>query len=147
MAKKYLPIFIALDDKKVLVVGGGLVAWQKIRTLAKFTKQITVLAPKISQAIAKSKIKRLCAAYSAKYLAGFDLLFACTNDKQLNARIKADANRKRILVNVVDDPRSCDFIMPAIYKKAEMTVAVSSNGQNVRKSVRWRNKIKRLLSQ
>lgn len=147
MAKKYLPIFIALDDKKILVVGGGQVAWQKIRTLAKFSRTIIVLAPIISRAIAKLKIRLIRAAYCAKYLEGIDLVFACTNDRKLNARIKADANKKKILVNVIDDPSLCDFIMPAIYKKAEMTVAVSSNGQNVRKSVCWRNKIKRLLGQ
>ncbi len=60
-------------------------------------------------------------------------------------QIKKDAEKLNCLVNVVDDPELCDFISPAIYKENEMTVAVSSNGQNVLKSIEWRNKIEKFI--
>ncbi len=76
---------------------------------------------------------------------GFFLVYACTNNIEVNRRIKADAEICKILVNVVDNRELSDFISPAVFKQDEMTVAISSNGQNVKKSVEWRDKIKAIL--
>jgi siroheme synthase-like protein len=140
----YLPITINLRDKKILIIGGGAVAEQKVSVLKQFTSAITIVAKVISPRLTRTKFHKIIDAYQPKYLLGFDLVFACTNDRAVNAKIKHDANKKHILVNVVDDPALCDFIMPAIYKKKEMTVAVSSGGKNVRKAIHWRDRIQRM---
>lgn len=129
-----------------MIVGGGKTALQKLRTLQRFTRSITVLAVVVSNEVKRSRFAYIEKKYNQRLLKGFFLVYACTNDNKLNARIRIDAHKKGLLVNVVDDPENCDFISPAIYKKGSMTVAVSSDGRNVKKSVEWRNKIRGVLS-
>ena len=142
---KYLPVSLNIKNKKVLVVGGGKVALQKINVLLKFTPHITVIAKDICDGIKEKGLKTKIKAFKKSDLIGFYLVYACTNLRKLNASIKKDANKLKCLVNVADDPELCDFIMPAIFKKGYMSVAVSSDGQNVKKSVQWRGKIKAIL--
>ncbi|MFA5928600.1 MAG: bifunctional precorrin-2 dehydrogenase/sirohydrochlorin ferrochelatase [Candidatus Margulisiibacteriota bacterium] len=141
----FLPVGLNLSRKKILIVGGGRTALQKIKMLGQFTNNILVVAPSILPevgALVKCKLDR----YNKKYLPKSGLVYACTNDKVINARIKREANARHLLVNVVDDPALCDFISPAIHKAEEMTVAVSSDGKNVKKSVAWRDKIAEILT-
>lgn len=142
----YLPAGLAIQDKRVLVVGGGNVALQKIQVLRAFTSRITVVATAVRAEIAAQRLAIKIKKYEKSDVRGFSLVFACTNNRELNAAIKKDANKRGALVNVVDDPSLCDFIMPAVYKKGYMTIAVSSDGRNVRKSVRWRDRIKKVFA-
>jgi len=73
------------------------------------------------------------------------LVYACTNISGLNRRIKTDGETLGILTNVVDNPGLCDFVSPAIYKHEHITVAVSSNAQEVRRAIAIRDKIKENL--
>jgi precorrin-2 dehydrogenase/sirohydrochlorin ferrochelatase len=73
------------------------------------------------------------------------LVYACTNDPDINQQIRIDARLRHILVNVADNPVSGDFISPALCRHKELTVAVSSNGLDVNKAIYWRNRIKTLL--
>lgn len=141
----FLPIAIRISGKKLLIIGGGKTALQKVKTLRQFTKSITILAPQVCAEIKQSGLTIKHKVYEPKDLPGYFLVYACTNNRALNARIRADAHKKGLLVNVIDDPASCDFISPAIYKKGLMTVAVNSNGRKVNKSVAWRDKIRKFL--
>lgn len=138
---KFLPISINISGKKLLIIGGGKIAYQKLKSLKLFTRNITVLAPSVSAEIKKSGVSFIEKKYSARYLRGHFIAYACTDDRALNARIGREAREKGLLVNVADDPENCDFISPAIFKKGIMTVAVSSDGKNVKKSVELRNRI------
>lgn len=73
------------------------------------------------------------------------LIYACTNIRELNQQIKNDAHQLGRLINVVDKPDECDFVSPAIYRNKNISVAVSSNGQNVYKSIQVRNAIRDFL--
>ncbi|NJO90297.1 MAG: hypothetical protein HC831_16135 [Chloroflexia bacterium] len=73
------------------------------------------------------------------------LVYACTNIRELNERIKTDCQEAGKLVNVVDNPALCDFVSPAIFRKSNMSIAVSSNGQDVYKSIRVRNSIRQIF--
>jgi len=139
----YLPICINVNSKKILIIGGGNVALQKIKLLKKFTNNIVVIAFKVSPEIKNIGCEYYERDYDASCLKGYFLVYACTNNRKLNKEIKTDANKFGLLVNVVDDPELCDFISPAIYKRKEMTVAVSSGGKDVLKSIKWRNEIKK----
>lgn len=138
----YLPICFEISKKNILIVGSGKVALQKIIILENFTSNITVVAPHISKEIKSRGITFIENEFSREMLNGFSLVYACTEDKKLNKQIKDDAQKLNILVNIVDNPELSDFISPAIFKQNSMTVAVSSNGQNVKKAIAWRNRIK-----
>jgi len=138
----YLPINFNISLKAILLIGGGHVALQKLKLLIQFTNNITVLAPKITAEITKTGVTCLHKPYSFDDLEAFQLVYACTSDLKSNQQIYSDCQKKKILVNVVDNPGLSDFISPAIYQKDEMTVAVSSGGTNVRKAINWRNLIR-----
>jgi precorrin-2 dehydrogenase / sirohydrochlorin ferrochelatase len=141
----FLPISINLDGKKIVLIGGGRIAYHKIGFLEPFTSDISVIAIEVLD-----KIKDLGYAYKEKAyeksdLDGAFLVYACTNNIELNLKVKRDAAALGILTNVVDNPAYCDFVSPAIYRKGHMTVAVGSNAQEVMKSIEWRNRIKEFL--
>ena len=138
----YLPICFEISKKNILIVGSGKVALQKIIILENFTSNIPVVAPHISKEIKSRGITFIENEFSREMLNGFSLVYACTEDKKLNKQIKDDAQKLNILVNIVDNPELSDFISPAIFKQNSMTVAVSSNGQNVKKAIAWRNRIR-----
>lgn len=142
MKQKFLPIFLDISKKNIFIIGGGRIALQKIKMLKQFTNKITVIAPEILPDIIGYKIKIVRDVYQKKYLKKDSLVYACTDDRKLNEKIKKEAENLNILVNVVDNPNLCHFITPAILKKGNMAVAISSNGTNVKKTIKWRNKIK-----
>jgi precorrin-2 dehydrogenase/sirohydrochlorin ferrochelatase len=142
---KFLPISINITDKKILIIGGGRIASHKIGFLEQFSKNITVIGLDVIDAIKNREITWVEKAYEKSDLNGFFLIYACTNIIELNQQVKADAESLGILCNVVDNPKLCDFVSPAIYKKGIYTVAVGSNAQNVYKAIEIRNKIKEVL--
>ncbi|OHB69224.1 MAG: hypothetical protein A2W23_07980 [Planctomycetes bacterium RBG_16_43_13] len=140
---KFLPICINITGKKILIVGGGRTALQKLKTLIKYTDDITVCAPEICDEIISMGIECRKREYHTKILNGVSLVFACTNNETANKRILIDARKNGLLVNISDNPTMSDFVSPAIYEKGNMSVAVSSNAENVKKSIQWRDAIKR----
>jgi precorrin-2 dehydrogenase / sirohydrochlorin ferrochelatase len=140
--KVFLPLNIRVDDKKILFVGGGRIAMHKIQTIVQYTSNITILAPEISEELRGKGFTEVVKRYEPSDLDGFFLVYASTNDNEVNRRVKEDGAARGIMVNVVDNRELSDFISPAIIRKGEMTVAVSSNGQNVKKSVEWRNRLR-----
>jgi len=111
----------------------------------KFTNNIVALAPEISDEVKALNIKIIQQKYSEEILKNFYLIYACTDNSKLNLQIKTDANKIGKLVNICDSPVNCDFTSPAIFKQQNMSVAVSSNAQDVKKSIKWRNEIKNIL--
>lgn len=139
----FIPVNLNIKNKRILVVGGGKVALHKLRTITRFTRTITIVAPKILDEIARLRLRVIRKAYSKNYLKGVFLVYACTNDRAVNKRIRRDAHSYGILVNVADDTKLCDFISPAVYKKGAMVVSVSSEGRDVKGAVALRDRIKR----
>jgi precorrin-2 dehydrogenase/sirohydrochlorin ferrochelatase len=139
---KFLPVSLNISRKKILLVGGGAVALQKLRVLAQFTRRVEVVGLSVSLAIRTSGFRWKEKAYESADLTGFSIVYACTDRRALNRRIVSDAHERGMLANVVDDPALCDFISPAIWKKGKMTVAVSSDGTDAKRSVALRDRIK-----
>lgn len=128
---KYYPLFLDLKGKECLVIGGGNVALEKITTLLKSGANITVVAVEILPSIRRfsRRINFIQREFqltdiSEKYL----LVFAATGDHQLNQTVSHYCAQRRILCNTVDDPKNCHFIVPAIFRKGELTIAVSTSG-------------------
>lgn len=143
--KVFLPLNIRVDNKKILFVGGGRIALHKIRTIEKYTRNITIVSPEIIDELKGKGFTEICKSYEPSDLDGAFLVYASTNVEEVNRQVRDDAEARGILVNVVDNRELSGFISPAVIRKEEMTIAVSSNGQNVKKSVEWRNRLREIL--
>ncbi len=117
-----------------MVVGGGKVAERKIRTLLNAGARVKVVAPQLTPALTRLREKAGIAYIPRKYggatLNGAFLAIAATDDRITNERVFRDCNHKRILVNVVDDPAHCNFIVPSLVKKNDLLIAISTSGKS-----------------
>ncbi|WP_296209920.1 siroheme synthase CysG [Psychrobacter sp. UBA3480] len=127
------PLFFKLEDRKVLIVGGGEVALRKADLLSRAGACITILAPDISHELqallTDDKHKFIYENYNKAYMSGARVIIAATDDETLNHQIHADATELNIPVNVVDTPHLCDFIFPAIIDRNPIVIGISSNGK------------------
>ncbi|MCX0423241.1 siroheme synthase CysG [Aeromonas veronii] len=147
----YLPIFCRLDNKPVLLVGGGEVAERKARLLLDAGAQLTVVAPKLDPELAElaanGSIEWLASEFASEQLAGKWLVVAATDRREVNALVYQSANRARIFANVVDDPKRSSFIMPSIIDRSPLMVAISSGGKAPVLARLLREKLEALLPQ
>ena len=127
----FLPLFHKLQDRRVLVVGGGEVALRKARLLADAGAILRVVAPVVRDeliVLIGEKGEQLLRGYQLSDLDGVALIIAATDDEALNAQVSADAQARGIPVNVVDAPALCSVIFPAIVDRSPLVVAVTSGG-------------------
>ncbi|MWV17354.1 uroporphyrinogen-III C-methyltransferase [Pseudomonas sp. L-22-4S-12] len=126
----FLPLFHKLQDRLVLVVGGGEVALRKARLLVEAGAVLRVVAPEIRDELRElaGAGAQLLRGYQADDLDGVCLVIAATDDEALNAQISAQAQARGIPVNVVDAPKLCSVIFPAIVDRSPLIVAVTSGG-------------------
>ena len=146
---RYFPMFMDLQGQDVLVVGGGAVAERKIRALLSAGALVDVAAKTVSarvQAWAKGHdIRSITDRYDAAQLAGKKLVFAATDDPDLNHRVFRDAERLGVAANVVDDTAHCRFISPAVVDRSPVLVAISTGGSSPVLARRVRRWIEQLL--
>jgi len=130
--QEYLPINLSLDNKKFLVVGGGNVACRKIDLLTPRGTHVTVIAkqpdPKIVELEKHSLVLLKQKEYETSDLEYMDYVIAATDDPDVNQKIYDDCKKRNILINVVDDPKHCDFIFPSILRRGPITFTVSTAG-------------------
>ncbi len=147
----YLPIFCRLDNKPVLLVGGGEVAERKARLLLDAGAQLTVVAPELDPELAElaanGNIEWLAGEFASEQLAGKWLVVAATDRREVNALVYQSANQARIFANVVDDPKRSSFIMPSIIDRSPLMVAISSGGKAPVLARLLREKLEALLPQ
>ncbi|MDR0575069.1 MAG: bifunctional precorrin-2 dehydrogenase/sirohydrochlorin ferrochelatase [Tannerella sp.] len=143
----FLPVSVNITNKKILIIGGGKEGLHKAVLLNRFTSEATVISPCFHEGFNVLPFKLVKKEYETRDIEEAFLVYVCTGNESLNARIKADAEKSGVLANVCDNPVLCDFISPAIYKKENVTIAVSSNARNVYQSIGIRNQIKVLAEQ
>jgi precorrin-2 dehydrogenase/sirohydrochlorin ferrochelatase len=141
----FIPVNLNTDGRLILVVGGGKVALHKLKTIIKFARNVTVIAPKILPEIERLGVRVTRRQYCKTLLNGAFLVYACTDDTAVNRQVRRDARGIGILANVADDKKLCDFISPAVYKRGHMAVSVCSQGKDVKSAVVLRDRIKRYL--
>lgn len=128
----FLPLFHKLQDRHVLVVGGGEVALRKSRLLSEAGARLRVVAPEVrAELIEMAEANQgevLLRDYEPADLHGMVLVIAATDDEPLNALISQQAQALFIPVNVVDAPKLCSVIFPAIVDRSPLIVAVTSGG-------------------
>ena len=132
-AVKYYPLFMDLAGRECLVVGAGAVAARKVRALLDCGARVTVIGE--TPAAAFSTLERRGVRVESRRFRASDvgrqaLVIAATDDRAVNAAVAAAARRRRIPVNAVDDPPNCTFIVPAVLRRGDVTVAVSTGGKS-----------------
>jgi siroheme synthase-like protein len=136
-ANSLFPIFLKLEKLKVLVVGGGNVALEKVNALLSNSPEteITLVAPEILAEIRKiaeeyPAVKLKERSFFPGDLYSADLVIAATSDRELNKLVQQEAKKRQILVNVADTPELCDFYLGSIVNKGDLKIAVSTNGKS-----------------
>lgn len=130
----YYPVFLQLDGMKALVVGGGGVARRKVETLLASGAEVSVvsrdLAPELRTLIDKGEVRFLGDEMRDAFLEGVSLVIAATDDPALNHRVSLTARERGLLVNAVDQPADCTFIVPSIVRRGDLLIAVSTSGKS-----------------
>ena len=149
--RPYFPLFVDLSGKDILFVGGGSIAARRIGVLQPFTEEITVVAPEAEGSIIElteaGEVSWITREFDEGDLEGRDIVFAATDDKELNAEIAEKCRERGILVNVSSDKELCDFYFPEIVMQGETVVGVSASGQDHKKARRVRERIQDILTE
>jgi precorrin-2 dehydrogenase/sirohydrochlorin ferrochelatase len=126
------PLFADLSGREVLVVGGGEVATRKVEALLQAGAQVQIhahaLDDTLSQWLAQGRLQRREGDFDPTWLDEVWLVVAATDDRAFNARLAAEAGRRRRLANIVDDAELSTFQVPAIVDRTPLLVAISSGG-------------------
>lgn len=132
--ERLFPMFVKLADRQVLVVGGGAVGEAKIRGLLDTGAQIRVVALQANQAVHDWADGGIIAleerAFGPADLDGAFLVVAATSSPEVNELIFGEAQSRGILCNVVDVPELCDFFYPAVVRRGDLQIAISTAGQS-----------------
>ncbi|MFO8013144.1 MAG: bifunctional precorrin-2 dehydrogenase/sirohydrochlorin ferrochelatase [Phycisphaerae bacterium] len=136
------PIVLDLAGRRAVVVGGGRVALRKARALAEAGARVTAVAPEFLPEFAEAAgVECVEAPYAAGHLDGAVLAIAATDDETVNRRVAGDARAAGVLVNVVDVPEACDFIVPAQVRRGDLLVAITTGGAAPSLSRRLRERL------
>lgn len=144
----YFPFFVNIKGEYGLIVGGGMVAWRKLEKLLPYGPRLTVVSPEFCSAIRKAvfDLKRsmeikgaavtpedrfpvlLQEPFRDEMIEGMFFVIAATDDRKLNHHISLLCQERNIPVNVVDDPKACTFLFPALIKEGNLSVGISTGG-------------------
>jgi precorrin-2 dehydrogenase/sirohydrochlorin ferrochelatase len=128
------PINLDIKKKKCLVIGGGEVALRKVKALLECQAKVTVVSPQLHPDILKlAKAKQIQVVkkkYQSEDLNKVFLVIGATDDNRVNRQIATDAEKKHLLVNIVDVPDLCNFQVPASIRRGELMLTISTNGKS-----------------
>jgi precorrin-2 dehydrogenase len=128
----FYPVVLELVERPVLVVGGGAVAERKIDGLLEAGARVTAVSEIVTERLKvlarEGRIRWIARRYRQGDVAGSALVFVATDDGAVNGEVAAEAWTYGVWVNAADDPQHCDFILPSVLRRGELTVAVSTGG-------------------
>ena len=149
----HFPMFVELEAKPCLVVGGGEIAARKAAVLRSFGAEVTVVAPEMNGRDARSpmnaderNVRWMRRGFEDRDVEEQTLVVAATDDVALNRHVSELCKARGIPVNVVDDPKNCTFVFPAIFRKGPVVAAVSSGGASPVAAKLVRDRIGRLVT-
>jgi siroheme synthase-like protein len=130
----YYPVLLDLAGRRCVMIGGGLVAERRVAGLVTAGAHISVISPRVTRALAalaaEGRIDHEPRAYREGDLAGADLAFVATDAGEVNAAVAREARERGLWINAADDPARCTFILPALVRRGDLTVAVATGGSS-----------------
>jgi len=145
----FFPAYFSLENRKILLVGGGYIALEKLEKLVDFTENITVISKELSTSFLtfaqKYNIPIEERPYEVGDILGYDIVIVATDTVELHREIFEESRSTRILVNSVDDTAYCDFIFPSYIKRGDLTISISTSGASPAFAKRLRAYIEKLI--
>lgn len=137
------PVALQLAGRRALVVGGGAVAERRVRSLLAAGAHLTVVAPDLAPGLRAldGGFVHVAQVFAPAHVGETRLVFAATDDRDVNRRVAEVARAAGAWVNVADDPVACDFSMPAVARAGAVTIAVSTGGSSPALAGRLRSRI------
>ncbi len=143
--KQYYMACLDLDGRSVLVVGGGPVALEKVRSLLECGARVTVVAPEALPELLSLPVEWIERGYHTSDLRNRFLVVTATSSTPVNRRVFADAEARNVFCNVVDVPELCSLILPAVHRQGPIAVAVSTGGASPALAQRIRDDVAALV--
>ena len=138
----YFPMFVDLDGKRILIVGGGKVALRKVEKLLPYGPGITVAAPELCDELSEMPgIGILKQAFRDELIRDADIVIAATDDRELNRHISGLCRASKIPVNTVDDSELCSFIFPCLIKNGDLSIGISTGGASPTAAISFKEMI------
>ncbi len=132
--KKYYPVSLDMTDKRCVIIGGGAVAERKAERLIECNAQVVVVSRSLTPVLEDRKkantIEHIDADYEKKTILGAFMVIGATDRDDVNAQVSQDALSLGILVNIVDDPDRCNFILPSLLQQGDLSIAISTGGKS-----------------
>ena len=132
--KKYYPAFVDIEGQPCLVVGGGAIAAEKIGPLLACGGVVTVISPDLTEELRdradEGELRWFARRYEAGDVRGYRLVISATGSAEVNEGIYDDAEAEGIMVNVVDVPELCRYIVPSIVRQGDLCIAISTGGKS-----------------
>ena len=139
---RFYPLYLDIKGKKCVIVGGGKVAYRKACSLTEAGADVTVISPDTCPEMANEKgLSLINKSYDESCLDGAMLVIAATDDEEINKKVSLDAGKRNIIINVVDRPELCSFIIPSTVKRGNLCISISTGGaspalaKNIRKEL------------
>jgi precorrin-2 dehydrogenase/sirohydrochlorin ferrochelatase len=149
--QRFYPIFLDLEQKPVIVIGGGNVACEKVAGLRRAGARITLvsptLAPELQELKAAGELQHIARAWQESDLDGdWVIVMVATDDGAVNREVTAASRSRRLWVNAADNPVNCDFILPSVVRKGKITLAASTAGSSPALARRLREELDAYLT-
>ena len=130
----YYPVLLDLAGRRCVMVGGGIIAGRRVDGLLTAGARVTVISPRLTRTLAalaaEGRIDHEAREYRAGDLDGADLAFVATDAGEVNAAVAREARARGVWINAADDPARCTFILPALVRRGDLTVAVATGGSS-----------------
>ena len=131
---KYYPVNLDMTNKRCVIVGGGEIAERKVERLLECGAQVTVVSKSLTPVLKTRKkaaqMDQLDRDYEDQALDCAFMVIGATDRNDVNERISKDAMARGLLVNIVDDPDRCNFILPSLVQQGDLSIAISTGGKS-----------------
>ncbi len=145
----FYPILINLQGQKAVVIGGGRVAERKIESLLDHGATVYVtareLTPTLKQYVQSGAVRHQGCEFDERDLNGAFVVIAATDDPMLNRKVSKAARRMGLLINAVDQPSDCNFIVPSVLRRGELLISVSTSGKSPALSRKIRRELEKVF--
>jgi len=148
----YYPVFIELQDRRCLVIGGGREAQRKVEGLLGADGRVDIVSPTLTEDLQRMLAEGKIASWQQRDyregdVEGYEVVMVATDDGKVNAEVSAEGKRRGVWVNAADDTENCDFILPAVIRRGNITLAASTGGTSPALARRLREELEAYLTE